>query len=77
MGWFLKLYKQDGSDKVFTLIDGVDVDDLQTQLAEAEPATVVRVPSRMNDQMREAPVFVRPDRWDAWQFFHHDAETIE
>ncbi|WP_312811120.1 hypothetical protein [Corynebacterium variabile] len=77
MGWFLSLYKQDGSDHVFTLIDGVDLDDLQTQLSEAGPTSVVRVPARMNDQMREAPVFVRPDRWDAWRLFHHDAETIE
>lgn len=77
MGWFLSLYKQDGSDKVFTLIDGTDVEELQTQFSEAGPTSVVRVPVRMNDQMREAPVFVRPDRWDAWQFFHHDAEIIE
>lgn len=77
MAWFLKLYKEDATDIVFSMVDSVDVEELQQQLVNAQPGEVVHIPARMSDQMRESPLFVRPDRWSAWQFFHHDAETIE
>lgn len=77
MAWFMTLYKHSGAEKVFTLVDGANIDDLESQFAAASGDDIVRVPARMNDQMREAPLFVRPIRWDAWRFFHHDGEQLE
>lgn len=77
MAWFFKLLADNNASTVVTLADGADLEDLQRQLSEAAPDSVVRIPARMNDQMRESPLYVRPSRWAAWQFFHHDAEQVE
>ncbi|MGN0096246.1 MAG: hypothetical protein ACI38U_09290 [Corynebacterium sp.] len=77
MAWFIKLFREDMTDRVFSLIDGANIEELQRQLADAPEDAVVRLPVRMTDQIRESPLFLRPYRWDAWQFFHHDGEVIE
>lgn len=77
MAWFLNLWNEDGSKTTCSLIDRVNVEELQQQLSDAGPGAVIRIPARMADQIRESPLFIRPDKWAAWQFFHHDSEVIE
>lgn len=79
MTWYLKVQELD-QERTFTLIDSFDeaeLDKLSRSLAEARGDDVVRIPARMIDQLREAPMFVRPGRWIEWQFFHHDPDMVE
>lgn len=77
MAWFINLVLKDGQERTKTLIDGVDVEALQNELCEAVGETVVRIPTRMNDQIRESPTFLRPGHLVEWQIFHYDGEVVE
>lgn len=77
MAWFVNFWDEKGVKATFALTHSPNVEELQQQLVDAKPGDVVRLPARMNDQLRESPLFVRPDKWALWQFFHHDSEIVE
>lgn len=77
MPWFINLVWKDGLVRTKALSDGVDVDALQAEMFEASGEAVVRLPTRMNDQIRESPTYLRPGHLVEWQFFHHDDEVVE
>ncbi|MDK8717461.1 hypothetical protein QP892_02870 [Corynebacterium pseudodiphtheriticum] len=52
MTWFLQMYNHSDSNLTTSLVEGVDVDDLAQQMLRAKPDDYVRIPSRMEDQLR-------------------------
>ena len=77
MTWFLQMYNHSDSNLTTSLVEGVDVDDLAQQRLRAKPDDYVRIPSRMEDQLRESPLYLRVRDWSGFRFFHHDPEVVE
>lgn len=77
MANYLKLMSAGREDRIFALHDAADPAEDERLLVEADPDDVVRVPARMNDQIRETALYLRTGRWDAWQVVSHDPEQPE
>lgn len=77
MTWFLQMHGPPVDKLTTALLEGVDIDELSQQLCDAQDGEYVRIPARMDDQLREAPLYLRVRDWPGFRLFHHDPEVVE